>query len=292
MTQIVTSNKPGALSDLLNLEEGMGAIVAVVEAEYGDVEVFGSSDKLTLNHHLDPERLCPCLYENFEAPPDIIGISHFDLDTLGGILALLGKKPDAPDFWSVAAFVDTHGPHKVTEAPDYSREVHQKLMSWWKWSKEHRLELLGDEPQWVDDFVAGHLEELLAILNGERDEEGERLLAAQEQALRELEVWSWQGEAVVGDLVVVTRSAQEFVNHLYSTASGDPADVVVGLNTNFNSITLSCSDGQIDCCDLMQEYFGSEAGGHAGIAGTPRDKEYGSDDLRKFQEWLEKRLGG
>ena len=28
----------------------------------------------------------------------------------------------------------------------------------------------------------------------------------------------------------------------------------------------------------MKEYFGDEAGGHAGIAGTPRDKEFKLED--------------
>ena len=118
-----------------------------VEAEYGSVVIEGS--KGTLAHHTGSWKECspPCLGDNFISGAkdrDLIQVSHFDLDTLGGVARIMGWKdiepmcpcpgdcreshelgfcqeeclgnnPDEDLFWKIAAAVDLRGPHKVEE---------------------------------------------------------------------------------------------------------------------------------------------------------------------------------
>lgn len=90
-------------SSQVNLATALeGKTSATVEAEYGDLVVEGSV--LTLAHHGPRSgNSCPCLVENRpqgEQSIEVVGLSHMDLDTIGGCAALLGLKPDAPGFGS------------------------------------------------------------------------------------------------------------------------------------------------------------------------------------------------
>jgi hypothetical protein len=256
--------------------------VAVVEAEYGGHEVVGSSDALTLNHHVRPGRRCPCLYdtEDFGDTPDVCLISHFDLDTLGGVMALRGDKPWDDAFWALAAFVDVEGPHKVEFALDYRRQDHERLAAFWSWSRDHRLFAPRDGSiEDVTEFFIYAGRELGAILRGERDDDGRDFLEAE----KELRSTSFLADSHGGP-VTVLRQSDVFVNHLYYDEVGRPADVVVAHNTSHHSVTVSCSDGQVDCRALVQRLWGEKAGGHAGIAGSPRDREMTLDDAIELFE--------
>ena len=62
----------------------------------------------------------------------------------------------------------------------------------------------------------------------------------------------------------------------------------MNLNPTVGSITLSFEDGgeKFNAAVIMREFFGPEAGGHAGIAGSPRGVVYNMDDLLKFRDHL------
>jgi hypothetical protein len=104
-----------------------------VEAEYGAVVIEGSV--FTAAHHqpvgspyagdhlVAGGRPAPC---NDAQIPTLdpsagewtVGISHLDLDTIGGVLRALPEFADLfgsenGGFWNLAAFVDTNGAHKV-----------------------------------------------------------------------------------------------------------------------------------------------------------------------------------
>lgn len=135
-----------------------------VEAEFGDVVVNGSV--LTLAHHGSrANNPCPCTVKipvNQQCEHDsVIGISHFDLDALGGIMACQGignvvsneisQSIDAA-FWYAAAYTDLHGPHRLQEAIDgienamfHSEEepvrfllvsIKECLNAFWAWSEK------------------------------------------------------------------------------------------------------------------------------------------------------------
>jgi hypothetical protein len=69
---------------------------------------------------------------------------------------------------------------------------------------------------------------------------------------------------------------------------------VVGYNTQTKAITLSFESDEaragLSACDIMQELFGPLAGGHAGIAGTPRGEEYTIDDARRVAKHVARLL--
>ena len=67
----------------------------------------------------------------------------------------------------------------------------------------------------------------------------------------------------------------------YSPTHRTIARVVISFNETFKSITISCSDGSIEnCAGLAQWLWGNEAGGHKGIAGSPRGKTMTEQDLQ------------
>lgn len=55
----------------------------------------------------------------------------------------------------------------------------------------------------------------------------------------------------------------------------------MAFNTKSGSVTLSFAekDDPRDACEIMQKVFGPEAGGHKGIAGSPRGKRQGVGPL-------------
>lgn len=56
--------------------------------------------------------------------------------------------------------------------------------------------------------------------------------------------------------------------------------------TRFNAITLAFADGGVELSAemIMKDIFGKEAGGRAGIAGTPRGVEYTLEDAERVFE--------
>lgn len=91
---------------------------------------------------------------------------------------------------------------------------------------------------------------------------------------------------------VYVRSSEAFVNHLYNHG-GVVASAVVGFNQKTGAITLSFESGAkspLSASEIMQEVFGPLAGGHRGIAGTPRDQVYTLADAEALAEKVTKKL--
>jgi hypothetical protein len=83
----------------------------------------------------------------------------------------------------------------------------------------------------------------------------------------------------VGNDGVVLRSSDQFVNHLYVWGA-HVYRACVSFNPDAGSITISLAepvDG-VNCCKLVQSWWGPEAGGHPGIAGSPRGQELTWED--------------
>jgi len=278
MTQIILTSNVETAEAIVDNSHGM--TVAVVEAEYGSVEVLGSSDELTLNHHVRSDRPCPCEMSNFSSAPDLIVVSHFDLDTLGGVMALLDEKPANNDFWKASAFVDTNGPHRVAEVTPVGGTTHLLLASFWAWSKENRLFAPRDGSELdCTDFFKNAITTLQSILKNEEVEAGEAFLEEETALCAE----SYREERTTeSGLRAVLRSAESFVNHLYYREDLSPADIVVSFNEKFKSVTISASDEQINCREVVQAAFGPLAGGHLGIAGSPREEEMSYEQARSL----------
>ena len=144
-----------------------------VEAEFGKYCANGS--ETTLAHHGPrSSNPVPCLGNNIPSKTEklIIGVSHFDLDCLGGIMRCLGKKKTSLEvgkeedlFWQVAAQVDLRGVHKLGEIRDellhesqrggslspsgsenawyHSKalwnQTESKLNAFWAWQESHEV---------------------------------------------------------------------------------------------------------------------------------------------------------
>ena len=72
---------------------------------------------------------------------------------------------------------------------------------------------------------------------------------------------------------VIRRESAEFTNHLYVTPAGRISAAVVAVNEAQGSVTVSLADpvSGVSCRDVVQGLWGPTAGGHAGIAGSPRE---------------------
>jgi hypothetical protein len=254
------------LLNLLAAFEAAGVATATVEAEYGDVCVSGSW--ATLAHHGSRSaNPVPCVEANRLDTPDLlmVGISHLDLDTLGGVLALLGVKPEAQDFWEAAARVDMEGPHMLPLITTCATVLAQ-LNAFWAWSEGNRLFLPHDGAAVdVTASVTVAAETVTKILGGDSTLlEAGKVWATGKEALDKA---SLRFEA--GGLQY--RVAEGWVNHLYGTKTRG----ILGYNPTKGKVTLSFVDdkaaGEFDAGKLLQEFFGPEAGGRKTVAGGPRD---------------------
>lgn len=262
-----------------------------VEAEYGDAVVTGSL--LTMAHH-GPRtgQPAPCSYSNGCAPGvQTIGVSHVDLDTIGGVLATLGRKPmGGSKFWQLAEFVDLNGAHKLGLSGAAPEDL-RRLRAYWAFSQTVRVYAPRDGS--VADVTTDVLKHLVAV---------EKILACDEDMLRAGDEFA-KGEADLNlktfvsiERGVILRHSSKFANHLYTTPTGEVARAVVtwnnGADLSGGAITMSLADPVpgVSCGEILKDLFGPEAGGHAGIGGAPRGKALPESEAVRAVEALAKRL--
>jgi hypothetical protein len=268
--------------------------VLTVEAEYGAVVIEGS--RYTAAHHqpsgpfagdhvVAGGRPAPC---NDAGIPrvertDVILVSHIDLDTVGGVLRGLGAAEDPifvrhPSFWALAAFIDCNGVHKRGLA-NAAQDDLDRMDAWWAWSHANVPRLPREGVTDVTDTITSCYEALVKILGGD-----EFFLAAGRQfrdAEAKINADSFVG---MGEGGVIHRRAPEersFVNHLYVAPSGEVGRAIVAHNPHAGNITISLADPipGVSCRDIVQGLWGPLAGGHAGIAGSPRGQVMSDEDV-------------
>lgn len=246
---------------------------ATVEAEYGDAVVEGRI--LTMAHH-GPRagQKAPCAYGNgCAAGVEAVGISHVDLDTIGGCAALLGVKFHAPSFWALAEFVDLNGPHKLASSGASAADL-RRLNAYWAFSQANKVFAPRDgSVADVTPQVMKHVDAVQAILEGNEVmlQAGDRFAEGEDALGRESFVSLADG--------ILVRQSKRFVNHLYVAPDGRVARAVVTHNPSETdlsggAVTLSLADPipGVNCGEILKAVFGAEAGGHAGIGGSPRGK--------------------
>jgi len=306
MIQVIQASTVGDLQAALDLARKCDQLPSItVEAEYGDEVVEG--DLLTLAHHGSRAgRPAPCLYagETFAGLSLAIGVSHIDLDTLGGIAHVLGRDhvlgryyehievvagalmPFA-DFWRVAAYVDVHGLHKIAEAPGFGVRVEEQLQAWYAWSADNSCprgtgavteyvttalsileEILTES---TEPVVYGHYDAPDTVFDPPHRQAGRDWLAAR----RAMADAAFIGE----DERVRTYIGPGFYSWDYQRNT----IAIVTLNDCTHAITIAVEDGgkAFDAARLLQDMFGSEAGGRPGMAGTPRGGRYTREDLSR-----------
>jgi hypothetical protein len=282
------SNNHENLALALQAVVAEGGQTATVEAEYGDFVVEGS--RRTLAHH-GPRtgQKAPCSYGNelVDVKITAVGLSHIDLDTIGGCLALEGMmRPGDDGFWRLAEFVDLNGPHKLAFSGACDEDI-ARLYAYWAFSAVNRIypERDGTVSD-VTEKVQDHFTAVLRILRDDKDylAEGATFRAAEAK----LNTDSYVSEHVG----VVVRVSTGFVNHLYTTPSGYLGKAVVAFNTHTGALTVSLADPitGVSCVTIMQQLFGLSAGGHQGIAGSPRGQRMSLFDMAELVDTLRQKI--
>jgi hypothetical protein len=296
-------------ADLAREVQATVVVALTVEAEYGSFVAEGAlytaahhqpaGTKYAGRHLVPGGRPSPCNDVDIPVLFDkeaVVLVSHVDLDTFGGCLRANPKFRDLfpaeglvqthagpptwwslRDFWDFAEYVDTQGAHKITTSSASPATIRQ-LYAFWAWSKspEGGPKLPRDQVTDVTDLVAAAGEALRRILGGD-----EVLLAAgdafreDERALNERTFVRREGDVLVRS----PASFRDFCNHLYTDPSGVPARAVVSYNRDVGSVTISLADpvSGVSCRTIVQDLWGPEAGGHMGIAGSPRERNVGEE---------------
>ena len=254
-----------------------------VEAEYGTVVAEGTV--YTAAHHQPgmENHPAPCNDPDIPALEDgIVLVSHVDLDTFGGCLRAAGVTSLFNDafqgFWNLAEFVDLNGPHKLGESGATPENI-LRLHAFWAWKEKVVPRFDTSRTHDVTSYVYQAGDALAFILTGDEAHlEAGRTMMARTQ---ELNVGTFETVWSGGVVVRVTNDAHGFCNHLYDTPEGDAHAAVAAYNKDGGSITISLADTVegVSCRDIMQGLFGPEAGGHEGIAGSPREQRMTEEDF-------------
>jgi len=326
-----------------------------VEAEYGDVVVPGS--RLTMAHH-GPRAgsKCPASYtaaDVYDVGDDcaawlrsvVVGLSHFDLDTLGGCCAVIdaaayGYKPGSGAFWALAEWVDLNGPHRLDEGRgvaaraalrdlspknaaymdqvldgeyhatgqypvDYGMTVEvdaaiAAIHAFWAWSAANRGPRIGADVVDLTDHVLAARQVVCDLFPytspSDFPEDDPQAAAAEAQWERRAELLAAGREFMAAEAQlrassfvrqrgsVVLRRAPAFVNHLYPAS---PGAAVIAFNETTGAVTVSFADGAaspVSAVEVVQSLWGPLAGGHRGIAGSPRGQAMTFADAEKAFE--------
>ena len=260
---------------------------ASVEMEYGTKVKEGL--KVTLAHHVEKykKELPPCVREvEVLTKGSTIGISHLDLDTVGGVLALMGKKPMDSAFWEVAGFIDENGPHHLHK---YSQKIQDQLNAYWAWSSTN-MPGYDKKIQDVTSLVLKHSEALHRIIEREpiiikRGREWrEKLTMRVERAL------SYEDDL----MRVFISNGVKCTSCYYSEVMKKSVPLILEYNTHKKKITVSSNDKRFDAEQLLKSVFGDESGGKkngsGSIAGTPRNKVMNHKDFNRLVQYVEQTL--
>lgn len=280
-----------------------------IEAEYGNEVVFGVL--YTSAHHGprggNPPPCVDALIPQVDQDTVIL-ISHLDLDTVGGIGLTVGRGLPPPLAFA-AAEIDVRGPHHLEEAVRGDALVRRQVYAAWA--------IMKGAPRCPRDVVTDVTRDVVKLLQQlyalewldlpeppqasewhpvwlsaqQADKEG----AALEAATEELNKSSYQERR---GAVIVRKVADPkgFVNHLYNPpqgVEGGTAQAVVTLNTATGAVTASMADPVpgVSMATVLQGVFGPAAGGHAGIAGSPRGQPMTEVDLEKTVQAVVAALG-
>lgn len=253
---------------------------ATVEAEYGDECVQGKV--ATLAHHGSRSaNPAPCNTPNVPVLPEnaTILVSHLDLDAVGGIMALEGKKPNDEEFWKAAEYIDVNGTHHVHELP---QNIQDKLNAEYAWNNAQPRVRYTEITDVTDQYNKA-AEAIRSICN-EHDEKHDEMI---EEGKR------WNAEAtkaVESCLVSENDHVRAFDSNgvfcaasYYSPKQDRIIPATVTYNEKFKAVTVAMADGgkTASAKDIVQELWGPEAGGRAGIAGSPRGVEMTHEDFEK-----------
>lgn len=254
---------------------------ATVEAEYGTECVKGSI--VTLAHHGSRSgNPAPCNTDVDVLPKgSTILMSHIDLDAVGGVMALVGIKPEDKAFWQAAEYIDVNGPQHTWKLPQSEQDKLNAISAWESQQPSApRLTEVTDVSETVGKYALA-----LSTLLGERTPEQKQMINTGrewvDRTSKDVEACLLTEDENVRVFMTRENGGPFCCGSYLSPNTGKPARACVQFNPKINRITLSFYDGgvRLSAEKIMQAFYGPKAGGQAGIAGTPR-----GDDAPKYTE--------
>lgn len=249
-----------------------------IEAEYGDICVEGSV--LTLAHHGSrSSNPAPCNTDVKPLTKGIIVISHMDLDTIGGIMAVVGEKIKDDAFWKAAEVIDVKGPHHLYKFP---QEIQDKFNALYAWQDTHSGKA-NSEAVDVKERVRAYFDVLHMILDEDNEHHAEMIEKGRE--------WGKAAfDRIESKLIMENKFVRVFVTDgifcsgaYYSPSMDTIVPCTVVYNTSYKIITVAFEDGGNEdksARKIVQELWGNEAGGRDGIAGSPRGVEMSESNFK------------
>lgn len=239
----------------------------------------------------------------------IILLSHIDLDSIGGALRAFGRfrtdiegyheglpighvlssefgglfSDEHCSFWDLAEEIDLSGPHRLDQMVEVDEIDKKRLYAFWAWNElpENRAPRPDIDPHTkaprptvfdVTALVRNAGATLEKIFRGD-----EVLLAEGELYKRTLDGKNRDSFRYITQSGVVVRVTKgDFVNAFYNVPdSRQMGRAVVAYNESTGSITVSLERPLpgVSARDIVQSLWGPLAGGHQGIAGSPRGRE-------------------
>lgn len=266
-----------------------------VEAEWGKYALEGSI--YGLNHHGDfSYNPAPCNWKLSPIEEGTIVCSHIDLDTIGGILAVMGEKPKDERFWKAAEYIDVNGPQHIYELPQKVQNQLNAIDAWENWKAKKREEE-GYTPSQenvvnIKDVVLDWKEALDVVCNEKHPRHEEFLQYGQDQEAKMREQVNCKLLLDDGNIRAFITDGVFCAGSYYSETFGMSEKATITYNTKHHSISLAFFDGgeQWSAKEIMQDLFGPEAGGHDGIAGSPRDWDMTLSDFVSVLKVMEEKV--
>lgn len=256
-----------------------------IEAEYGRDCVEGK--ELTLAHHGDrSDNPAPCNTDVPKFDGGKIVVSHLDLDTIGGIMAVTGDKPNDSEFWKGAEHIDVNGTHHMHEL---SQDVQDKLNAFYAWNSTQPRERYM-EPTDVKEIVKENYNVLEKVLD-RNNPEHEQLIEKGREWEKDVTKATEERCVFENEFVRAFKTDGVFCSSsYYSPQQEEIIPCTVSYNEKFHSITVAFADGgrenggEFSAKEIVQSLWGKEAGGRDGIAGSPRGQEMTEKDFNDAKE--------
>jgi hypothetical protein len=167
-----------------------------------------------------------------------------------------------------------------------SEENIKRLFAWWAWAEKMRIYAPRDGS--VLDITENI--RLAAALLQDVLKDTQHLLDAGD-LFRNKETTTNLDSFVEQKDNVIVRVYPGFTNHLYTNPDGVVSAAVVAFHTKQGSITVSfAEEGPGNAREIVQSLWGAEAGGHKGIAGSPRNMRMTLQDLCNAQHAVQQAL--
>jgi Zn finger protein HypA/HybF involved in hydrogenase expression len=255
-----------------------GNYSVTIEAEYGEKTVHGLCHT-SAHHGINSNNPAPCNDENIPYLHEgCVLLSHIDLDSILGCMRVFGIQMSYRliSMCKIVEYIDVNGPHHLYQFDENAKLFFQ---AYWSWNESNeRKERITE----LTDVTQQILESIEII---------EKIISGNKELLENGYVWSKNiQEATEKCLKKETKYYRLFLTDrvfcgasYYSPQQNTIIPAIISYNEKFKAITLSFEDSgkKFKADEIMKELFGDGAGGKAGIAGTPRGKEFTFEDTQK-----------